>query len=502
MSPLVGRMDTTMKLTKLLNHIEYLSVYGNTEIEVNDIIYDTRTGVVDGLFVCLKGFVSDSHDLAKDMYNKGTRVFAAEHSLDLPDDATVIIAANTRIALAQLSAAFFDFPAKKLTVIGITGTKGKSSTCYMIRSILEKAGKKVGIIGTIGIQYDNVSVETENSTPASYELHKYFALMVEAGCDTVVMEATSQGFKLHRTYGITFDIGIFTNISYDHIGGHEHPDLEDYVNCKKMLFKQSKFGILNADSDYCEKMIEGSGCPYITYGMGEKANYIGTSPNYIREANYFYTVFYCKHDLEMHKIEVSIAGEFSVYNALAAIACTKKLGTSYEDIGSGLRTTTVKGRMEILPDTDGITVIIDYAHNELSMENLFRTVSLYDHGTLYTVFGCGGSKYRPRRFSMGKIAGLHSDISVLTSDNPRYDDINDIFEDILTGLKPTGGKYIIIPDRKDAIIKTLDRAKTGDIVLLVGKGQEEYEEINGVKHHFSEREIVADYYSSKNEKKL
>ncbi|OGO93250.1 MAG: hypothetical protein A2Y17_02695 [Clostridiales bacterium GWF2_38_85] len=490
-----------MKLIELLNEIKTISVKGNPDIEIQDIMYDSRTPKKESLFVCLKGYTLDGHDYVNEVYKMGVRSFVVEKDVALPDDAVTIFVENTRVSLAYLSAAFFGFPSKKLITVALTGTKGKTSASFMIKSILEKSGKKVGVIGTIGIFYGNTHIETDNSTPESYEIHKYFAKMLEIGCDTVVIEATSQGFMMHRTNGIIFDIGIFTNLSRDHIGGNEHPDFEHYVNCKKQLFRQSEFAVFNRDSEYWEIMLEGSNCPYTTFGMSDGADYTGSTPQYITEKNHFFTYFYCKNGLEMHKIEVSIPGQFSVYNALVAIACTRQLNSSYEDIRSGLRTTVVKGRMEILPDTEDFTVIIDYAHNELSMQSLYNTINLYSHNKIYTVFGCGGNRSKLRRFAMGEISGQNSDLSIITSDNPRLESVIDIIEDIIKGIEPTGGEYEIIVDRKSAIFEALEKATKGDIVLIVGKGHQDYEEIQGEKYPFDERLIVAEYFERKSSNK-
>lgn len=491
-----------MKLSKLFENIEYKSIRKNSSAgfnaEIENIQYDSRLTDEKSLFVCIKGYETDGHKYAESAYKKGCRAFlVTDEGVALPDDATIIAVENTRRTLALCAAKFYGEPAKKLTTVALTGTKGKTSTSFMLKSILEKAGHKVGVIGTIGIFYDNIAIPSDNSTPESLEIHKHFAKMLELGCDTVIIEATSQGFMLDRTYGILFDIGVFLNLSPDHIGGSEHPTFENYVECKTMLFKQCRLGIVNADDKYSDIMKSNASCKFQSFGINTLSDFNGTMPEFNVINNRFFTCFYCKTELSMHKIEVSIPGFFTVYNALAAIACAVNLGVSYEDICTGLRLAAIRGRMEVLPETDGITVLIDYAHNELSMKSLYETVNLYEHGKIITVFGCGGGRSVLRRTSMGKISGENSDLSILTSDNPRFEEVDDIIKDIITGIEPTGSKYIIIPDRKEAIFTALDRAEKGDVVLIVGKGHQEYEEIKGVKYSFDERGIVSEYFAGK-----
>lgn len=479
-----------MKLGKLLEKIEYTSDNFNADIEIGGICYDSRKAKEGDIFVCIKGYQSDGHKYAKSAYNNGVRVFAVEKVIDLPEDVTIIYAKDTRKFLAYASAAYFDYPAEKLKTVAITGTKGKTSVSYMLKTVFEKAGIKAGIMGTTGIYYGDTAIKTENSTPESYEIHYHFAEMVKCGCGAVVIEATSQGFKLDRTEGINFDIGVFTNLSPDHIGGNEHADFDEYLSCKKKLFTQCKQGIANVDSKHYADITANAVCPIKTYGVSNTADYMGTNTQFGCDDKKMFTSFTCKTENDAFYVNINIPGMFSVYNALAAISVAKELGIGNDVITDALDETFVKGRMEIVPTAGGQTVIIDYAHNELSVQSLFDTIRLYSPKRITVVFGCGGNRSKLRRYAMGEIIGANADLSVITSDNPRYERVEDIIEDILVGTKKTNGNYKIIHDRKEAIEFAVSNAIAGEVVLIIGKGHQLYEEIEGVKHPFDEREIV------------
>ncbi len=480
-----------MKLGEILKKTQYTADNFNEDTDINDICYDSRKATAGDIFVAIKGYQSDGHKYVKNAYANGVRVFAVEKVVDLPDDVTIIYVENTRKFLAFASAAFYGHPAERLMTIAITGTKGKTSVCYMLKSIFEEAGISVGIMGTTGIYYPNVAIKTENSTPESYEIHKHFDSMAKAGCKAVIIEATSQGFKLDRTAGINFDIGIFTNLSPDHIGGNEHSDFEEYKNCKKMLFSQCKTAIANKDSQYFDYMTENAFCPIQTYGITSPSDLTAYAADFSCNDKKLTTVFECiDGDGVKNKINLNIPGIFSVYNALAAILTARVCEIDYKVIKSALSHTYVKGRMEIVPTKGDTTVIIDYAHNELSVNSLFETIKLYKPKKLTVVFGCGGNRSKLRRYAMGEIIGKNADLSVITSDNPRYERVEDIIDDILVGTRRTDGEYKIILERKEAIEYAVKNAIAGEIVLIVGKGHQLYEEIEGVQHPFDEREIV------------
>ena len=432
----------------------------------------------------------DGHSFASDAYKKGTRIFAVEKDISLPSDATVIRVRDTRKFLALASANFFGNPANELETVAITGTKGKTSTSFMLKSIYEAAGHKVGVIGSTGVYIGDKKYPSDNSTPESYLIHKYYREMADCGCDIAIIEATSQGFMLNRTYGITFDTGIFTNLSPDHIGAAEHSDFEDYLRCKKMIFSQSKKVIVNRDSDYYDRITENVTCPIYTFGSGKNADFSFENPEFSVGSNKLMTVFECREKSEKHIINLNTPGYFSLYNAIAAAACARLGGTDYDAIKKGLSEAFVKGRMEIVPVNKNYTVIIDFAHNEYSVKSLFDTIKIYKPSRIISVFGCGGNRSKLRRYSMGEVIGRNSDLSIITSDNSRYEKVEDIIEDILVGMKKTDGEYRIIPDRRNAIKEALSEAKEGDVILLIGKGHEDYEEIEGVKYPFDERQVV------------
>lgn len=479
-----------MKLTTILKDIEYTADNFVPDLEITDICYDSRKAKPGNVFVCIKGYQSDGHKFAKNAYDNGVRVFIVEKVLDLPKDSTVIYVKDTRIALAKASATFFEYPADKLCTVAITGTKGKTSVSFMLKSIFEKAGMPTGVMGTTGIYYADVAIKTENSTPESYEIHRHFAEMYKKGCKAVVIEATSQGFMLNRTAGIMFDYGIYTNLSPDHIGGNEHKDFDEYKACKKMIFSQCRLGIANLDSAYFTEITSGASCPIKTYAVEKNADVYGDELVFSCQGKKLCTTFRYNYNGNKKTVNLNIPGKFSVHNALAAISVALELGIDDDDICTALEETFVKGRMETIPVTGGKTVIIDYAHNELSVQSLFDTMRLYSPQKITVVFGCGGNRSKLRRYSMGEIIGKNADLSVITSDNPRFERVEDIIEDILVGTKRTEGKYIIIKDRKEAIEYAVKNAVPGEVVLIIGKGHQLYEEIEGVKHYFDEREIV------------
>ncbi|MBE6691745.1 MAG: UDP-N-acetylmuramoyl-L-alanyl-D-glutamate--2,6-diaminopimelate ligase [Ruminococcaceae bacterium] len=482
-----------MKLIDILNNIEYKCNNFQPNFEISDIIFDSRKAITPSdMFVCLKGFTFDSHDFAGELYNKGVRVFAVQQDISLPDDAVKIVVDDTRKFLALSSANFFGRPAEKLNTIAITGTKGKTSVSFMLKSVYEAAGHKVGVIGSTGTYIGDKEYETANSTPESYLLHKYYKEMLDAGCDTAIIEATSQGFKMDRTYGIEFNTGIFTNLSPDHIGGNEHKDFEEYLNCKKMIFDQCKKVIINADSDNYDEIINGITCPLITVSEDSLKNpdySFGNGEFHVGD-NKLTTQFTFAEDNISAEIDLKTPGRFSLCNAALAAACARRDGLSYNEIKQGLSKAFVKGRMEIVPIEKDYTVIIDFAHNEFSVKTLFDTIKLYNPKRIISVFGCGGNRSKLRRYGMGEVIGANSDLSIITSDNSRFEKIEDIISDILIGMHKTDGKYEIIPNRRDAIKEALRIASKGDIVLLIGKGHEMYEEIEGVQYPFDEREVV------------
>lgn len=483
-----------MKLSKICEEIEYALLQGSLETEVRDIIYDSRKIAPETMFVCMVGAVTDGHKYILDAVEKGASVIVLEReeeTTQIPENITVLKVASARLALALMSAALFDHPARKLVTIGLTGTKGKTTTTYMIKKVLEMAGKKVGLIGTIGAMIGEEHLPSKNTTPESYELHRMFAAMVEAGCEYVVMEVSSQGLKLDRTAGILFDYGIFTNLSPDHIGPAEHASFEEYMECKSLLFRQCRIGIVNADDEHVEGILKGHTCEVKTFSAEKEADLMASDIGFINEDGKLGMHFKVSGCMDC-QAKVHIPGRFSVYNSMVTMLVCHLAGISDEAILEGLSKVQVKGRVEMLPVSKDYTLIIDYAHNEVSTRSVLTTLMEYHPKRLICVYGGGGNRSKLRRYDMGEVTGEMADLCVLTCDNPRDEEIRDINNDIKVGLARSNGKYIEIDDRKEAIAYCMKNAKPGDMIVLLGKGHEDYQEIKGVKYHFDEREAVAE----------
>ncbi len=480
------------KLEDLLAEIEYSVVRGDSDgIEVSDIVMDTRKLTPGCLFVCISGANFDGHGFAEEAVNKGAAVLVTEKEVSLPEDSevTVIRVENTRSALAFISAAFFDHPAERLTTIGVTGTKGKTTTTYLIRQMLENAGHKVGLIGTIESIIGDKHIPSLNTTPESLTLQKYFADMVKEGIDSVVMEVSSQALMLHRTDGFVFDYGIYTNISPDHIGANEHKDFEDYLHCKSLLFSQCRTGLLNGDDEHTVDMLRNATCQAETFGLGEGCDIRASEIELVNGGSYLGVRFKTEGLID-GIFECDMPGRFTVYNALCAIAVCRHFDVSTEDMNKALKSARVRGRIEMIEISPDFTLMIDYAHNAMALESLLTTLREYKPERLVTVFGCGGNRARDRRFEMGEVSGRLSDLTVITSDNPRFEEPEAILDDIVTGIQRTDGEYIKMIDRKEAIAYAIHNAKKGDVIILAGKGHEDYQEIKGVKHPMDERVLI------------
>ena len=406
-------------LRDLLEDLEYQCIQGTLDKEITAVIYDSRKAEKDGLFVCVKGAVSDGHSYAAEVAQKGVSVLVVQDPVQVPEEVTVIQVEDTRYALACISAAWFGHPAEKLKTIGITGTKGKTTTTYLIKSILENAGHKTGLIGTIETIIGEEKIPSANTTPESYLIQEYFAKMAEAGCDSVVMEVSSQGLMLHRTSGFTFDIGIFTNIEPDHIGPNEHKDFDDYLHCKSMLFRQCKVGIFNGDDPHLERILEGHTCQAETFGFSEKADDLRAENTRLVTGKGTLGIAYDVKGLMDFPVEIDLPGKFSVYNSLTAIAVCRHFGVTVENIQRALKNAHVKGRIEMVKVSDDFTLMIDYAHNAMSLESLLTTLKEYKPNRLVCLFGCGGNRSKIRRYEMGEVSGNLADLTIITSDNPR-----------------------------------------------------------------------------------
>lgn len=479
-----------MRLDKLLEKIEYELVQGSLETEVTDIAYDSRKIQPGMLFMAIDGTVSDGHKYIPDVVEKGASVVVVEKEIPLPHEGvTVVRVENGRAALSYMSQAYFDYPASKMISIGITGTKGKSTTTYMVRDMIEKAGKTCGIIGTIGVSIKGKVTPTSHTTPESYDLQRHFHDMVEAGCDYMVMEVSSQGIKMDRVAGMHFDYGVFTNLTPDHIGPNEHADFEEYKWCKSRLFTMCDVGIINKDDPHGKDMIEAATCEVKTYGESD-ADMVATEIEHVNRNGDLSMKFHASGILNGDVI-VGLPGRFNVHNGMCA-ACVGALLELPEDVVlHALEHVEVQGRVENVPTGRGFSVLIDFAHNGVSTESVLQTLRDYNPRRIIAIFGCGGNRSKLRRYEMGEAVGNLAELAVVTSDNPRTEDVMDIVEDIKVGLAKTNGEYVVIPDRQEAVNYAVDHAEDGDIIILLGKGHEAYQEINGTKYPYSEREAVA-----------
>lgn len=478
-----------MKLSKLISDIDIQKIIGMTDTEIEEICYDSRKVTKNSIFVCLKGLNYDGHNYVEQAIKNGASAVISETEIEVPN-IPLIIVKNTRECLAKISANFFEHPAKKLTTIGITGTKGKTTTSFMVKSILESSGEKCGLIGTIGAIYENRIVKLDNTTPESYEIQKHMKNMLDLGYKYVIMEASSIGLKTHRLDGFNFDIGVFTNFSHDHIGGAEHKDMAEYLECKSLLFKKCKKGIINIDDESAEKIIKNSICDIYTFGKNKNADYKMENIKLQKSKN---SVGICADftgKISLKNVYIGVPGEFNAYNALAAASVCDILNTKPDAILKGLANVKIKGRMEPINVSKNYSMFIDYAHNAVSMENVLSTLRKYSPNRLIVLFGAGGNRPKIRRYEMGETAGNLADLSIITSDNPRYENPLDIIEDIKVGISKTNGKYLVIPNREEAIEYAIKNANNGDIVVLAGKGHEDYQEIKGIKHKMDERIIV------------
>ena len=514
------------KLTEWLAGLDYEVLCGDAETEVSEVVYDSRKAAPGAVFVCMAGSKTDSHAFIPQVYAAGCRVFVVEKSAEeLCADETLcglfgkalrrgrkdsaaapvfIRVGNGRRALAFLSAARFGHPEQKLKLIGLTGTKGKTTVSYLLKSILEHCGERVGVIGTNGCEIAGEHFETKNTTPESYEISERLAQMAEAGCGYAVMECSSQGFKMHRTDAVLFDYGLFLNISPDHIGPLEHADFDEYLSCKAKIFAQSKIGVINADDAHAEELIAAqrgrADFQMLTYGLlPETEDAAGAQPDlyadnlrYLVDGSFVGTEFDV-HGLVNGQFRLSLPGAFNVSNALAALCVCQSLGLPEEKVREALSEIHVSGRMEIVYKSDCFQVLVDYAHNEVSMESLLAALRQYRPKRLVVVFGCGGNRSKERRTGMGAAAARAADLTILTADNSRFEKTEDIIADIREAYFAAGGsreRLIEIPDRREAISWAMRHAEDGDMIAVIGKGHENYQEVCGERTHFSDREEI------------
>ena len=481
-----------MELRRLLDGVEILETSAPMELELSGVSYDSRAVKAGELFVAVTGFASDGHKFIPMALEKGAAAVLCERrpAADVP----FIRVASTRAALAAVSANWFGRPAEHMTMIGVTGTNGKTSITYLLKTVLERTlGAKVGLIGTIQNMIGDAVLETERTTPESYELQALFARMLAAGCTHVIMEVSSHALALHRTDGIRFRVGIFTNLTEDHLDFHK--TMTEYCDAKAQLFRQCDTGVMNLDDLYYERIRRQADCRILTYSVRDNAADL-VAKNIQLKPDRIETDVVTGN--EISRAELGIPGAFSVYNALAVIEAALALGIPLHEITAALRQAKgVKGRVEVVP-TPGkdYTVLIDYSHTPDSLENVLKTVRGFCKGRVIAVFGCGGDRDPFKRPVMGKIAAELADYSVVTSDNPRTEDPNAIIEQIVAGMSGAKGRYTVIENRVRAIGWAMEHARANDIIVLCGKGHETYQEIGHEKRHLDEREVVASYLES------
>ena len=477
-----------MKLQDLLKGVAVLESTAAPDTEINEVRYDSRAVRPGDLFVAIRGYATDGHQYIGKALEQGAAAIVCEEA---PAGVPVVVVENARRALAEIAANRFGHPADSMVMLGVTGTNGKTTTTYLVKHMLEDAGRKVGLIGTNQNLIGDEVVETERTTPESYELHALFARMRDAGCTHVIMEVSSHSLVLDRVHGIHFAVGAFTNLTQDHLDFHK--TMEEYRRAKALLFTISDKGVINLDDPAAGAMLADAKCPCLTFSCEKDAADL-TAKNLKLHADGVEFVAATKGDLA--RVKLPIPGHFSAENALTALGIVLQLGMPLADAAKSLATATgVKGRVEVVPTDTDYTVLIDYAHSPDGVENVLRAVRGFAKGRVVALFGCGGDRDRTKRPKMGKIAADLADFCIVTSDNPRTEDPKAIIDDILEGMKGTKTPMQVIVDRPEAIHWALAHAKKDDIIVLMGKGHETYQEVNHVKHHMDEREIVRDFFA-------
>lgn len=481
-------MRYKLNIRQVLNGVNILNDFQNFDIEVSDIVYDSNKVKKNCMFVCLKGANFDGHNFANEAIQRGASSIVCQENLNLENQ---IIVKDTRSCLSKLSANFFENEDNSdLKIIGFTGTKGKTTSSLFIYKVLNDFGIKTAQIGTMGAIFGSEIIKTDNTTPESYEIQKFIRKAKNENFKAIVIEASSIGLKGHRLDNILFDYGVFTNLSNDHISKFEHHNIEDYIHSKSILFRKCKTGIINIDDPYVDAIIKGHTCNIQTVGFNKTADFVCNS--YVLNEESFGSSF----EINGKQYSLSIPGKFNIYNALSCVSVCSDLGIPYENIRDSLRDCKIKGRSEVIFKNKNFMVLVDYAHNGLSLKNILSSLKMYHPKRIVTLFGAGGNRAKSRRYSMGKVSGEFSDLSVISSDNSRFESTYDIISDIKEGILDTNGEFVIIPDRKEAICYCLKNAQRGDIILLAGKGHETTQETNGITMHFDEREIVKEYLYS------
>lgn len=490
-----------MQLRSVLKDIDHKLISGDPDKEITSVEFDSRKVTAGSLFVCVKGFTVDGHAFAGKAAEQGAAAIVIDSAredksvdefikLGNQYGLSVIEIEDTHKHLSDICANFYDHPENKLAVFGITGTKGKTTTAFMLREILMAAGRETGLIGTVCNIIGGERIHAAHTTPESADLYKMMGALVEKKSDSLVMEVSSQGLKLDRVRGIRYRTAAFTNLYEDHIAPNEHPDMEDYISCKLRIFDCCDTGILNVDCavadrvvSYCEGKVE-----LITYGIDGDADFTAKNLRPERRGHVTGTVFELDSEYYKGDIFVALPGKFNVYNALCAIVTAYREGIDINAVKTALGNISVPGRMQPVENNFGVNILVDYAHNAAALESVLKTLKEYTEGRIITVFGCGGNRARTRRFEMGEVSGNLSDFTIITSDNPRNEEPDAIIADIITGISKTDGKYEVESDRSKAIRLSVNMAKEGDTVLIAGKGHEDYQIFADETIHFDDCE--------------
>lgn len=480
-----------MKLSGLLMGIDHQLMKGNLDINIKNIANNSKQVEEGSLFVCIDGFEVDGHQYIENAITKGAKAILVQKTVEVEENVTVVLVENTRSALAHIASIYYNHPSQNFDLVGVTGTNGKTSTVFLIKNILEAYGKKTGIIGTIENRIGDQVLETSRTTPESIELQKLFSKMVEANVNAVLMEVSSHALDLYRVDATRFDIGVFTNLTLDHLDYHK--TMENYRNAKLKLFHKCPVGVINVDDEAGKYMIKWGTCKEnITYGC---ENNEATLNALGRRSKITGTEFYLNLQGEEHLFEIQTPGKFSVYNALAAIGVCLKLGVPMDVIKEALKENSkVKGRFETFTSPKGFYAVVDYAHTPDGLENVLNTLAEVAEGKIITVFGCGGNRDRSKRPKMGKIAGERSNYVIITSDNPRKEEPLTIINEIEAGIVDTKCSYEKEINREVGIYKALSMARKGDIVLIAGKGHEDYQTIGDQNMHFDDSEKVLNFF--------
>ena len=491
-----------MKLFKLMEDVSFTSnlpLEKINEIEIKDIAYNSRSCKEGFIFVALIGETVDGHRFVKNAYDNGARVFLLQKGMEsnksvmeLPGDAVKLFVEDSRISLSRISHNFFEKPSNVLKIIGVTGTKGKTTITNYIATVLNESGVNTGVIGTNGTFFNGTYEVTANTTPESYELHRIFRKMLDNGVKCVSMEVSSGGIMQNRVEDVDFDVAIFSNLSPDHIGPKEHPTFEHYLQCKARLFKMAKHGIINVDDEYAKDIIKAATCDVETFAIENNADLTANNIRYSKEIDSLGVSFDCNTRFETFPCFICSPGTFSIYNALAVIAVCKYLDVKREIMIDALKNAKVSGRVEVLSILPYATVIVDYAHNGVSLDNILQTLKNYDHQRLVCLFGSVGGRTEIRRKELGDVAARECDLAILTSDNPDYEEPMNVINDIAESFEGSSCEVIKIADREEAIKYAIRNAQEGDMIVFAGKGHEKYQLINGEKLPFDEIAIAKD----------